>query len=245
LFLNSRRYLVTAAVCAGALIVSSNLSYAVPITGILNTTGSVAVTTSTIDFLPVGTGTGDFGIDPFTQTGSFVPLAGTTGTIKDLNLADQPVGTPFTLTDWMLFTANPTITFTLQSIPAGVFGTADCFIAPAAGQSCTPPGSPFNLSNTSATSSVVSFKTGGLVINTATSEISTFDGTFSTQFTNQNLQQLLATINGGGSVQATYSANFIVSPTEVIPEPATITLTLAGGLLVLAGTLRKRRQARN
>jgi hypothetical protein len=244
LFLNSRRYLVTAAVCAGALIVSSNLSYAVPITGILNTTGSVAVTTDMIDFLPTGGGTGDFGVDPFTQTGSFIPLAGTTGTIKDLSLVDQPVGTPFTLTDWMVFTASPNISFTLQSIPVGVFGLADCVAAPAAGQSCTPPGSPFNLSNTSATSSVVSFTTGGLVLNTLTGEVSTFDGTFSTQFTNQNLQQLLATINGGGAVQATYSANFIVSPTEVVPEPATITLTLAGGLLVLAGTLRKRKQAR-
>jgi hypothetical protein len=204
----------------------------------------VAVTATMIDFLPVGTGTGVFGIDPFTQTGSFLPLAGTTGTIKDLNLASQPVGTPFTLTDWMVFTANPNISFTLQSLPAGVFTPAGCVGAPAAGQNCTPPGSPFNLTNTSTTSSVVSFKTDGLVRNVATGELSTFDGTFSTQFTNQNLQQLLATISGGGSVAATYSANFIVSPTAPIPEPATITLTLAGGILVLAGTLRKRRQAR-
>lgn len=244
MFLNSRRYLVTAAVCAGALIVSSNLSYAVPITGILNTTGSVAVGATTIDFLPVDTGTGTFGIDPFTQTGSFIPLAGTTGTIKDLNLAAQPVGTPFTLTDWMVFTANPTISFTLQLLPAGVFTPAGCVGAPVAGQNCTPAGSPFNLTNTSTTSSVVSFKSDGLVTNLATGELSTFDGTFSTQFTNQNLQQLLAVITAGGTVSATYSANFIVSPTEAIPEPATITLTLAGGILVLAGTLRKRRQAR-
>lgn len=199
-----------------------------------------------IDFLPTGTGVGTFGVDPFTQSGSFTTVAGTAGTIKDLNLAVQPVGVPFTLTDWMVFAANPNITFTLQLIPAGVFTSAGCSGPAMAGQNCTPVvpgGSPFNLTNTSATSSVVSFKTDGTVTNRATSEVSNFDGTFSTQFTNQNLQQLLATVGGGGSVQATYSANFILtSGTTGVPEPATITLSIAGVIFILAGTLRKRRR---
>jgi hypothetical protein len=88
---------------------------------------------------------------------------------------------------------------------------------------------------------VVSFKTGGTVLNTATAQVSNFDGTFSTQFTNQNLQQLLATINGGGSVSATYSANFIVSSPQAVPEPATITFMLGGLALIAAGAVRKRR----
>jgi hypothetical protein len=233
--------LLTAAVLAGSLVLNSASLHATPITGILNTTGSVAVSSSTIDFLPVGTGTGSFGVDPFTQTGTFTGLAGTSGTIKDLNILAQPVGSPFVLTDWLLFTADPTIRFTLTSLPVGVFTAAGCAGPAAAGQNCTPPGSPFNLTNSSATSSVVSFKTGGTVLNTATAQVSNFDGTFSTQFTNQNLQQLLATINGGGSVSATYSANFIVSSPQAVPEPATITFMLGGLALIAAGAVRKRR----
>jgi hypothetical protein len=242
LFSKSRSFFTTAAVCAGALVMSSSLSYATPITGILNTTGSISVSSTAIDFLPTGTGVGNFGVDPFTQTGSFSTVAGTSGTIKDLNLVAEPVGVPFTLTDWMVFSSNPNITFTLNLIPGGVFTPAGCTGPAAAGQNCTPPGSPFNLTNTSSTSSVASFKTDGTVTNRATSEVSSFDGTFSTQFTNQSLQQLLATVNGGGSVSATYSANFVVTGASVIPEPATITLTIAGVVLILAGTLRKRRR---
>jgi hypothetical protein len=239
--LRTTKRLLNAAFLASSLVMNSASLHAVPITGILNTTGSVAVSSTTIDFLPAGTGTGDFGVDPFTQTGSFSGLAGTSGTIKDLNILAQPVGSPFVLTDWLRLTAAPTISFTLTSLPVGVFTAAGCAGPAAAGQNCTPPGSPFNLTNTSATSSVVSFKTGGLVLNTATSQVSNFDGTFSTQFTNQNLQQLLATINGGGSVSATYSANFIVSSPEGVPEPATITFMLGGLGLIVVGAVRKRR----
>jgi hypothetical protein len=239
--LHASKRVFTAAVFAGSLIMNSASLHATPITGILNTTGSVAVSSSTIDFLPAGTGTGNFGVDPFTQTGTFSGLAGTTGTIKDLNMATQPVGSPFVLTDWLRFSADPTISFTLTSLPVGVFTTAGCVGTATAGQNCTPPDSPFNLTNTSATSSVVSFKTGGTVLNTATSEVSNFDGTFSTQFTDQNLQQLLATISAGGSVSATYSANFIVTSPEGVPEPATITFMLGGLALIAAGAVRKRR----
>jgi hypothetical protein len=237
----TKRILNAAVLLAGSLVMNSASLHATPITGILNTTGSVAVTSSTIDFLPAGTGTGDFGVDPFTQTGTFTGLAGTSGTIKDLNMVTEPVGSPFVLTDWLVFTADPTIRFTLTSLPFGVFPVAGCTGPAVAGQNCTPPGSPFNLSNTSETSSVVSFKTGGTVLNTATSEVSNFDGTFSTQFTNQNLQQLLATIQGGGSVSATYSANFIVSSPEGVPEPATITFMLGGLALIVVGAARKKR----
>ncbi len=235
--------LLNAAVIAGSLIMSSAALHAAPISGILNTTGSVAVSLTTIDFLPSGTGTGNFGVDPFTQTGSFTGLAGTSGIIKDLDMAMQPPGSPFFLADFMVFSADPTIRFNLTSLPFGVFTPAGCAGPAVAGQNCTPAGSPFNLTNTSSSSSVVSFKTDGTVLNTATSQVSNFDGTFSTQFTNQNLQQLLATINAGGSVTATYSANFVVSPVSGVPEPATITLTLAGLAFVIAGGLRKRKQS--
>src|SRR3979490_3187735 len=90
--LRTIKRILNAAVLAGSLVMNSASLHATPITGILNTTGSVAVSSTTIDFLPAGTGTGNFGVDPFTQTGSFGGLAGTSGTIKDLNMVAQPVG---------------------------------------------------------------------------------------------------------------------------------------------------------
>src|SRR4030088_2242948 len=89
--LGNTNRLLNAAFLAGSLLMNSASLHAVPITGILNTTGSVAVTSTTIDFLPAGTGTGDFGVDPFTQTGSFSGLAGTSETHQNLKRWLAPI----------------------------------------------------------------------------------------------------------------------------------------------------------
>jgi hypothetical protein len=225
------------------LTLVSATALAVPVTGELNIAGSVAVSGTLIDWLPSGTGVGTFSVDPFTQSGSFGALAGTTGSSRDLNSGTDPVGVPynpgpvFTVPAFLTFAADPNILFHLQYIFPGVYSSADCGLAAAAGQTCTPfAGSPFNLSNTTATSSTATFQVSGVIQNTATNEFSNFTGTYSTQFVNQNFQQLLAIIGAGGSVQATYSANFIAT---VVPEPATIWLTL-GSLGALAFVRRKR-----
>lgn len=234
----------------GILTLVATTASALPVTGELNITGSVGVSATLIDWLPTGTGVGTFAVDAFTQTGDFVPLAGTIGSSRDLTSATDPVGVAynpgpvFTVPAFLTFAFDPTILFHLQFIFPGVYTSASCFLAPAAGQTCTPfAGSPFNLSNTTASSSTATFQVGGVIQHGA--DFSDFTGTYSTQFVSLNLQQVLGTILSGGTVNATYSANLVASAAggggggAVVPEPSTIGLLVSGLALCLLG--RKRR----
>src|SRR6266567_7064449 len=63
--------------------------------------GTVGISNTGIDFLPSGTGVGSFTVAAAGfQTGIFVPLALTDGTIKDLGAA-VPVGVPTTLSSFL------------------------------------------------------------------------------------------------------------------------------------------------
>jgi hypothetical protein len=231
------RSVLTLALLAGAFMTVRPAEAAI-IGGVLNITGSVAVSADALDFLPGGGGVGDFAVDPFTQTGDFVPLAGTTGEAADLNSATEPVGVPISLPNFLTFAANPNLTFTLTFIRPGIFSPAACADPPAAGQVCTPPGSQFNLNNLTSDSSTATFAVRGFVSDGSSDPVSPFEGTFSTQFTNNSYQELLGTIGAGGSVQATYSANFIVTP---IPEPGTVSMLVLGGLMMAVPMIRRRR----
>jgi len=227
----------------GALLlgIASLSLFAAPIVGILNIGGSTAVSLTQIDFLPPGVTPGTFRVDLFTQTGSFVPLADTVGSLEDLNSVLYPTGAVISFPNWLTFGADPNISFELTYIQPGSFSSAECGLAPASGQTCTLAGSPFNLSNAAAgagINSTVSFGVQGIVHNLATAEQSTFSGTFSTQFVGRPYQSVLATISAGGSERATYSANFEVT---AIPEPATLALC-GSALLGLAFVRRRNRQ---
>lgn len=222
--------------CAFALMVGA--AYATPISGELDITGDVAVGATTIDWLPVGGGTGTFTVTA-SSTGTFSGLVGATGTAKDLDVTAQPVGVPISLPNFLVLPGG--ISFELTMIDPGVFGSADCTAAPAAGQNCTPlfpaPKSPFNLTNT-AVGSTASFTVRGIAtMGGVSAPFSGVVGTYTTQFTGQNYQSLLATIAGGGTVAASYSANFIV---EQVPEPSTMYLGLGGFAMAAAGFLRRR-----
>ncbi len=218
-----------------ALSVLVGAAYATPISGTLNITGDVAVGATTIDWLPLGGGTGTFTVTP-SSTGSFSGLAGDSGTVKDLDVLTEPVGVPISVLNFIVLPGG--ISFELTMIDAGVFGSIDCSAAPAAGQNCTPlippPKSPFNLTNT-AVGSTASFTIRGIA--TSGTDTAAVIGIYTTQFTGQDYQNLLATIGSGGTVQASYSANFLVS--QAIPEPSTAYLIL-GGLALAAGALRRK-----
>jgi uncharacterized repeat protein (TIGR01451 family) len=207
------------------------LSHATPILGKANVTGAVTLTSTTIDFMPLAGGSGAILVEPFTQTGSFVPLAGSAGALLDLSSAGQPVGVPFVLANFLTIAADPATQRTLTFIYPGVFSAANCGAAPAAGQTCTPVGAAFNFANTTATSSVLSFSMHGTMTNAA--DTTQFAAALTAQFSAMNYQTVLATLLGGGSVSAAFSADFYVTAAA---DEADLEITKTDGALVaLAG----------
>jgi hypothetical protein len=185
--------------------------------GVLNMTGTVQVSLGSIVFEDDA-----FSINSpsNTQQGGFTTLAGTTGTIESITNPPTAVG-PVDIPDFMTFGADPNITFKLTYLYAGTDGTAQCFIAPASGQQCTPnvpAQSPYNLDNTTSSSSTATFNIAGLEVDRTTGDTIPFVGIFSTQFPTDNYQTLLAAVDGGGTITTSFSASFA---TATVPEPGT------------------------
>lgn len=210
------------------------------ISGTLNIGGSLAFLPNfTVDFVPpVGGPGGDFSVDPGFQSGDFIPLAGTSGSIHDLNNVDAPVLRPIALSNFLTFAGAPGLSFTLTLVEPGVFDFSQCLAAPAAGQNCTPPGLQYNFSNRSATNSVASFVLRGFVTDGSGDHASPFVGTFTTEFPDQSYQEVFETLSQGGRVNAPFRAHILV--TAGVPEPGTISMILAGGVFLAGGAIHRR-----
>ena len=200
--------------------------------GTLNIAGSVEISFGSIDFYPVGGGSGTVSIFA-PETGVFGGLTGTTGTILDLNNTTEPVGGTVSVPDFMTFAAAPNLSITLTELAAGTFPAGQCATLPAkAGQTCTVPGTPYDLTNQTATSSTASFTVSGYLLDTNNPGVETlYTGIFTTQFENMNYQQVIKAIDTGGKVDASYSASFV--STVATPEPASMLTMLSGGLLLI------------
>jgi hypothetical protein len=192
--------------------------------------GQVRVTLSGIDWFPLGTGTGTLAVTG--ATGMFAALTGG-GTIHDLNAVTEPVGTPFSLANFLIVTNLPTWNWTATFIFPGLYSSAQCGLAPAAGQQCTPyPLSPFNLVNTAVLGSTSGFTLSG----TATDGVGgqyNFGAEFTTQF-GVPYQTYLLGILTGGSIDSSWSATVTV---DQVPEPAAFLLMAAG--LIGVGLIRR------
>ena len=164
--------------------------------------------------------------------GNFVGLTGTFGSILDLNRATSPVGAAINIPSFLTFNAVPIIRFDLTQVVPGVFTQALLFAAPAAGQTATPVGSHYNLINTSATSSILSFSVTANAVNVSTNEITPYNGIFTAQFSDRSYQNVMATIGENGTVASTFSAHF-----TPVPEPA-----VGAAALVLSGVVLRRRR---
>jgi hypothetical protein len=204
------------------------------ITGVLNVTGTVEISDGSIAF------TGHaFSVNSpaSSQQGGFAALAGTTGTIDNITNPPDATG-PLDVPDFITFAAAPNITITLTFLPPGVDGPAGCTQpVPAAGQICTPnlpAQSPFDLANLSATSSIASFAILGTEFDSLTGDSVPVNGLFTVPLSDQNFQDLLATVGGGGTVTSSFAAQFTTatSPVPPVPEPGTLSM-LAIGMLAI------------
>jgi hypothetical protein len=235
------RFSTWASGAAVAAVVLSTVTpaYSAAITGDLNFNGNLVATLSSFDFLPPNTGTGDFTVQNFGNTGFFTTLTSTAGTIKDLNAGIAPADATISLANFLTFTSAPTVSFTLTKLNGGTFGQAGCSASPAAaGQSCTPfAGSPINFFNTSATSSIASFSVEGFFTDSSTGQSFLGTGQFSANFLTQNYQQILAILGTGGSVQTPFTGVF-----SSVPEPDMLPSVLGLGM-VIAGAVTLRRRA--
>lgn len=225
--LKFRRLAVAASVaclCAAA----ASVAQADPVTGELHITGAFALSSAGIDFLPVGGSSGNFSV--VHGTGSFASLIGSTGVVRDVAVGAevQP--------SLLVFAADPALHFDSTALFPGVYGSASCFAPAAAGQTCSPPGVGANLTNLSATMSMLSIAGTGNFVHM--SDSTPYFATLTTQFASMSYQSVLETIAAGGTVYSSYSVS--LAP---VPEPASYALILAG--LAVVGTLARRRHGRS
>ncbi len=206
----------------------------------LQFTGSLGLSASAIQY------TGPTTVGPAgAQSGIFVPLAGTALTIQNLSAASQPVGSAFSLPSFLLPT-DPDLVFNLTSVEAGTFPSTACSSPAAAFQTCTPAAlagtyyHALNLANGSAGQSSLSFTLDGTLHHVSSGIDDAFTGLFTTQF-NLTYQQILAILNGAGTVSFTYSATFTTTPgtAPAVPEPSSL-LLLGTGLSGFAAVVRRR-----
>jgi hypothetical protein len=165
------------------------------------------------------------------SNGSFSGLVGTDITIRNLtNPPDIVDGGGFPNQLFISFDAAPLLpNLLINYIAPGVFSAAACGAAPAVGQVCTLPGSPFSFINTPSGSSATFDFTG------VTSDgLSTWSGVFTSNFTipYQTVFSRLATV---GSITNSYSGTI-----TAVPEPNTVLMVL-GAFGVLVGCWRRKR----
>jgi hypothetical protein len=205
------------------LVVASTSSEGKVVSGELDLTGAVIFTSPLVDFTPAFGGSGRADIVDG-SSGTFAALIGATAIIKDI-----PLPPPGGILDAITFPAAPLLHFNATSVDPGIFGSAQCALAPAVGQTCTLPGSPFNLTNIRQ-GSTLSFELDGNFVDLSdgNADPTPYHGIATAQFIGKSYQQILATIDGGQGVITSYSAGFAPSgmsdDASVVPEPSSVVL---------------------
>ena len=190
----------------------------------LNITGSVDVSESgpggvnvLFDFLNPTTAVP-------TISGTFPPevAVGTTGTLYDFQVG--PSGCVTCPVSPFLQIAGYTFTVTSTPLaPAGMFNYGPVQLISSG-------------TGTIAAISVVGTVTGG----DYGTMVRDFSGTFTAQFEGESPLQVFSAIDAGGTRNVGYSAEFLVQPGQVVPEPSTY-LLLATGIGALGLVARRRR----
>ena len=173
-------------------------------------------------------------------TGDLAPYGGDTlgGTISTLTSATNPVGVTLATPTLFVTFATPSagvtdIQFFMQTVFAGVGGTASCGAVPAPGQLCTPVGSSVTFLNGAGGDSSLTITAQGFARHVSDGPgflaASPLQMVFTAQF-NKPFQSVLADFNTNGSLTSSYSANFaatLTSPTTIgLYRPSTNTFFL-------------------
>jgi hypothetical protein len=176
-----------------------------------------------------------------------IPLAIAGNDAANMFQLNNPPDIPpsFPAVPLMSFNSIPGLTTVLlvNNVPLGINGTAGCPSpfgsgnVPAAGQTCTIPGSPFNLQNLSTTQSIVTFRMAGF----SADGTSTWSGTFTSQFNNIPYQTIIQQLNTNGFVFNSFSAQITLSP---VPEPGSLSFLLLGSGMIVSATLLRRMSRR-
>ncbi len=219
---------------AGTLLLSSFAS-AASITGNFSLDGTALDTATSISFgfivPPTTPGSGDqLAVIVEPHTGSFAGLTnGTTAGISNL--------TTTSFANWI--TLPDGINVDLTSIPINT-GVGVCSGSDAVGTICRPfMSSPVVLEQgPSGVSALVNFD-GTAHYATGTPDDTPIVGKFSASLGGETISSILGMINAGGAIQVPYSANFVTSPSPVVPEPASMAL-IGCGLLGLGFFGRKK-----
>ena len=224
------------AMAVAVLAILPATAQAVPIVGTLDLVGSVRVTATTIDWLPMDSGIGFAVVQP-TSDGYFAPLGGFFS--QETDLVGVPVGVP--LGEGILFETFPGSPLPgLQFILDVILSCGQASLDPedecAAGED-----SPFRFDeDTEGTTVIINFR--GHVVDEigAPGEVSTFSAKFDATFTGLTPEEILTALVTEGQIFSPYSARKITVdiPTEV-PEPATL-LTFGAGTALLAAHRRRR-----
>lgn len=245
----------------GVLLMVPVLGYASPISGNLVLTGNGTQETGLSllnidqDYLgtasgnpPIGSIPADGGDDDgkfnigSSSTGSFAPLIGVLATVHDLNFSADPVGSTtgsgLPLTNFVTF-AGSSLTLTLTELLPGAFSSASCGGAPAQGQTCTPAGSPYNLSNIAGGEATLSFSFLGTASDGIPADTTNFSGSFSDTFSGTNLQAIATALENNQTIVSGLTG----SVTATTPEPASISMMLIGGMLIAGFVIYRRRNA--
>jgi hypothetical protein len=173
------------------------------------------------------------------NSGVFLPVPpGSPASMATMNYPTQPVGTAFSQPNWLQLLLVPTLSFTATNIDAGAYSPVACMAPPAPGQTCTPfaPGtylSAMNFTNTSLTTSTLSFDVRGTMLNQITNTTSDFTAVFTAQFTGP-YQAFIPLMQQG--LPTSMSVVINTTPQEqppAVPEPASLMLLASGGVGVI------------
>jgi hypothetical protein len=197
--------------------------------------GGSTVTLTTITFTPpsgAGGGCTDTGTPTSVSFSGGTLGSGVQGTILNLSAS-----TIFPVIDFMTFSSVPALHFDLSQIGPGPTSTACSTVLDPNGAACSVfAGSPFILAPTATGTSITLSARG--IARDGTVPTSVWQGAFTTQLSGMTPAQLQAALLSGASESNTYSGDFRIS---AVPEPATVSSMLLGGLLIAAGYRRRTR----